>query len=483
MTDLPALLAWTLIILDWSIRIGLCIRVIARRITVQASLAWLALIFFVPFVGAVIYLLVGENRLGAKRARRYNELTAGMNERAVFLWRQGVDWTLEAVHPRHVAQLGTAFTHLPPLRGNELELYHDSRETIAAIEADIDNAEQYCHLQTFIWQVGGEPDRIVQALIRAAERGVTCRVLVDAIGSKRFLRSKHASSLRAAGVHVVAALPVNPVRMLFYRLDLRNHRKIVTIDGKVAYVGSQNMTDDSFRVARRPGLGPWIDANVRVVGPAAQALGLVFLRDWLLDTNERLTLNDFMPEIPVSEGAVAQLLPSGPGPTPAAIHKMIIESIYAARKELILTTPYYAPDETMETALESAAMRGVDVSLIIPRKLDSRIVQLASRSHFQDLLKAGAKVWLHEPGLLHAKTITVDRKLCMIGSVNLDMRSFWLNFEATLFIYDSDFTSQVRMMQRHHMHQSTQIHIDEWAQRPTPHKLLENAARLFSPVL
>ncbi len=344
---------------DWVLRIGLSLRVVMRRREASASLAWLSLIFFVPFVGGVVYLLVGESRLGASRAARYQQVTKSLFEQGAGLWIQRRAWGGAAARFEQIARLGMAQTDLPPFRGNTIDLFGRSGSFLGALCEDIDRAQDHCHVQTYIWQVGGGPDRVVEALERAAGRGVACRVLVDSYGAKGFLRSDRARRLRGAGVEVLGALPANPVRMLFRRLDLRNHRKIVVIDGKIAYAGSQNMTDDAFRVSRRKHVGPWIDATARIEGVAAQALGLVFLRDWQLDSGTDIDMTAFLPEIEIGEGAEAQVLPSGPGGAPTAIRRAVLEMIHAAREELILTTPYFVPDEAIKTALESAAMRGV----------------------------------------------------------------------------------------------------------------------------
>ncbi|MEZ6243392.1 MAG: cardiolipin synthase [Phycisphaerales bacterium] len=485
--DWGMLITAAVVAADWILRIGLSARVVMVRRSTQASIAWLAIIFFAPFIGAFVYLLIGENRLGRRRAAQYARLTQGMDEQAVALWKRGVDWTAGGKRFDHVARLCTAESHVPALGGNTLTIMSSSEQVIRSICADIDAAQRHCHVLTYIWQVGGLPDEVVKALMRAAARGVMCRVLVDAHGAKDFLRSDRDNRMRKAGVEVMAALPVGALRMLFSRMDLRNHRKIVEIDGGVAYVGSQNMTDRSFRVARNPRVGPWIDATVRVEGPGAQALGLVFLKDWLLDAGSGADVEAHLPdlgEISGESGAAVQVLATGPGTTtPGMMPRAILELIYAAREELILTTPYFVPGDAMLIALESAAQRGVEVSVIVPRKLDTPLVHRASNANLEQLLETGVRIYRHGRGLLHAKTITVDRELGMVGSANLDMRSFWLNFEVAMMIYDTDTASQLRMLQREYMEESEQVFADEWRQRGFGTRLVENGARLLSPLL
>lgn len=292
--------------------------------------------------------------------------------------------------------------------------------------------------------------------------------------------------MRRAGVRVAAALPVNPVRMVLARIDLRNHRKIAVIDGCVAYAGSQNITDETFRVRRRPGIGPWIDASVRVEGTAAQALNVVFLRDWQSETDERFErIEEFLPDLPElpEPASTVHVVPSGPGEGPTAIHRALLSTIYAAREELIMTTPYFVPDEATASAISTAAMRGVRVTLVIPKRLDAPLVALAGRSYFGELIASGVRIMLHRDGLLHAKTLTVDRSVGVIGSANFDMRSFWLNFETTLFVYDTDFASQLRWLQTSYMERSEEVDARRWGQRGLAARGAEGVARLLSPLL
>lgn len=482
--------AWigpTYVALDWVIRIGFGARIVLRRSQLTTSLAWLVIVLLLPFFGAFVYLLVGETRLGERRRRRYEVVTREIDARAVriwlhkhFAWEGGSEWL------QQVARYGAAVGGSPPLRGNALRLVHDSDDTLDGIAADIDAAESHVHMLFYIWQRDGRVTSVNEALSRAAKRGVACRVLVDAVGSKQFLRSAHARRLRADGVKIVEALPVNPVRMLFSRLDLRNHRKIVAVDGRVAWAGSANLTDASFKVSNRKGVGPWIDAMVRVEGPAAQALDVVFLRDWRAESSERVDdVERFLPDVPEPDHdeSVVQVIPSGPGPAPEAIHQALLMIIYSASEEIVMTTPYFVPDEATRTALQAAAKRGVNVTLVLPARNDSFLVANAARSYFLDLLESGVTIMEFREGLLHAKTVTADRRVALIGSANFDMRSFWLNFESTLVVYDSDFASLLRFLQRDYIAKSDQVSLAQWRERSLARVAVENTAQLFAPLL
>jgi cardiolipin synthase len=478
--------ALTLFLVEWVLRLVLVVHVIMRRRPVSISLAWLAVLVFVPFVGLFLYLLVGENRLGRRRLKAWERLTKGLEERAVSLWRKEHAATEEFDRSwGHIARFGAAITGIPPLSGNRLSLLGDSEQMLNSLIRDIDQARSHVHILTYIWQSSGLACEVAEALERAVVRGVVCRVLIDGVGSKGFLRCSDCERLRRNGVKVVCALPVNPIRMLFARLDLRNHRKISIIDGRIAYAGSQNITDRTFRSRRWRRTGRWIDATLRIDGPAAQALAMVFLSDWVLDSEEEITdLHPFLPELPAREGgSIVQVMASGPGPAPEAIHQALLTTIYSAREELVMTTPYFVPDEATATALQAAATRGVRVTLVMPRVSDSPLVAAASRSHYIDLLAAGVRIMHFKNGLLHAKTVTVDRRIALISSANFDARSFWLNFEVTMFIYDDDFASIVRFMQTSYIEKSIEIGIDAWRRRPIWQVFLDNSAQLLGPLL
>jgi cardiolipin synthase len=468
---------------EWLVRLTLAGRIVMTRRPVAVSLAWLCVVVFLPVVGLFFYLLIGENRLGRRRLRRYEAISQGLEAEAAKFWRGGnEDWTVEEQPYHRIAWLTGAVTGMPPLKGNTLKLLGGWEATIAAMIADIDRARAHVHMLFYIWMAGGVGDEVGEAMIRAAARGVECRVLVDAVGSRPFLRGPMARRMQAAGVRIVPALPVHPLRMMFNRLDLRNHRKIAAIDGTVAYTGSQNITDGTFKQAAK--VGPWIDAMVRVEGPAAQALEVIFLRDWHMEVVEPTPIGRFLPEFKLREGgSVAQVVPSGPGQAPMATQRAILEAMYTARHELIITTPYFVPDDATLAAITSAALRGVRVTLVVPRRNDAMLVAAASRASYIDLLSAGVRIMEYRPGLLHTKTLTIDSDVALIGSANLDMRSFAINFEVNLFVFDTDFTSIVRFLQTAYIEESDEVVMREWMERPMWRKIAENSARLVGPLL
>lgn len=478
----PALLA-----LDLAVRIAIALRVVMRRLALSTTLAWLLLLLFVPFVGIVLYALIGENRLGRRRAALSERLTEAIRHRAAAIWTgDGPRWNSEESETKQLIRLLTTVGGIPPLRGNRIELISETPAFLSRLVEDIDGAKEHCHLLFYIWSPLGRTEGVGRALIRAAGRGVACRVLVDAVGSRAFLGSELCGEMRAAGVLVCGAMPVSPARMLLARVDLRNHRKIVVIDRKVGYTGSHNLAEADFAKKRWRRVGEWVDASLRLEGPAASALQAVFLGDWLLDSSESQDDVERMANRPVewdTEGCVAQVIPTGPSGDSGAIQQALLGLIYAADRELIITTPYFVPDDSTRSALCIAARRGVRVTIVVPARPDALLVAAASRAFFQELLDAGVKIRRFRKGLLHAKTITIDGELGVITSVNMDMRSFFLNFESTVVVYDRRFTEQLRGLQQTYMKDAPEVSAGEWEHRPVAHRFIDNLAQLAAPLL
>jgi cardiolipin synthase A/B len=471
---------------DVAVRIGLSIRVIMRRLPVGVSLAWLAVVLSFPFFGAFIYLLIGELRLGSRRAEWavtiHEPYQKWLNELRT---RMSVEWETEDLAAQQLSQLVERSGGVPALPGNCLELLPDWEIVFKRLIADIDAAQRTCHLEFYIWNNGGHADEVRAALIRAARRGVICRVLLDDVGSHDFLRSPAAGELRAAGVRLAAALPSGLLRMAFVRFDLRMHRKIVVIDGRLAYTGSLNLVDPRY-FKQEEGVGQWVDAMLRMEGPAVEPLAITFLEDWVLEAHESFESvresGDVHPMRPRATAPV-QVIPSGPAQPEQTMERILLSAIYLARKELVLTTPYFVPDESLVKALLSAAQRGVAVTLIVPARVDSRLVRLASQAYLGDLVHAGARVLMFEGGLLHTKSVTIDRRLSLFGSLNLDPRSLHLNFEITLAVFDAEFTADLRQLQADYEVASRYFDAVMWKRRRMSQRLLENAARLAGPLL
>ncbi len=468
--------------------VGISIRVIMNRPPTGVALAWLVVVALIPYVGPAAYLMIGERRISPGRLARRNKFSDNYRLLTEATIRQGltdVDWSRHPPSARSMDILGTNTTGTPTVAGNTLELVNDTEKILTGIIGDIQKARVSVLMEFYIWNEGGTADEVVQALIEAAQRGVHCIVLVDALGAGAWWRGSQPDRLRLAGVELQPALPVGLYRSFIGRTDLRLHRKIVVIDGDIAWTGSLNLVDPRY-FKQEEGFGQWVDAMVRLQGTAVVPLAAIFIGDWVVETGAsvsaliaRLGLRLIEPK----GLADIQVIPSGPGTDGNGLLKMMLAQINNAQTELILTTPYLIPDDSLLWALRGAVGRGVKVSLVVPKKVDSFLTRHASHSYYDGLLKHGMKIYRYRGGLLHTKSIVVDGEISMFGTVNLDMRSLWLNHEVSLFIYDRPFAHQLRELQLSYIASSDCLDAEEWAQRSFALKFLENTMRLMSPLL
>jgi cardiolipin synthase len=319
--------------------------------------------------------------------------------------------------------------------------------------------------------------------LRAARRGVAVRALADALGSRQFIRSGHWRELAASGAEVRVALPVGNLlwTMIRGRVDLRNHRKLVIIDNRIAWCGSQNVADPEFRI--KPRYAPWVDIMTRWEGPVARHCQYLFVSDWMGEGGSDISSILTEPAAPGSGMIIAQVLGTGPTVRFDAMPACFAELIHSARREIVVTTPYFVPDEQVLYALTSAARRGVETILALPKRNDSMIVAATSRSYYGDLIDAGVKLFEYRCGLLHAKTLVVDGTIGLIGSANFDRRSFELNFENNILFADKGFAEAVRARQNEFIADSnrvTQADVDNFSFGA---RLWQNSVAMVSPIL
>jgi cardiolipin synthase len=479
----PEWIAYLVFVTDLTIRIGLSLRILMRGNSVGVTFAWMTIVLAVPYLGALLYLLIGENRLGERRvgrAREVIELARPWHSKFCQLADQETIDIPEAYKPLDL-QIRKIIGY-PSLPGNRLMLLHDYETIFRNLIVDIQAAQTSCLLEFYIWESGGLADDLLDAVVEAHERGVQFRILLDAIGSKRFFRGAPVRRLKKAGINVTEALHVSPVKMLFQRADIRNHRKIAVIDNQVAYTGSQNLVDPRY-FKQESGVGEWVDVMIRVEGPAVTVLENIAMMDWSVEARKPGVFSATSISMQAVGDTPLQVVPSGPVFREGAIHELLMSVIYKAQHELVITTPYFAPDEQLLKALVAAANRGVSVTLVIPARVDSLMVRYATPALLDNLITAGIKVAQFDQGLLHTKSITVDGEFCIVGSVNMDMRSLWLNFEISLFVYDEDFTRQVRELQTSYIAQSDLMDKKHYRQRTYRQRLAANIMRLFAPVL
>ncbi len=475
---MPITWSWLYLISEWLIRIGM-IPTVMRRRRPSVAMSWLLVIFFQPWMGLVLYLLLGTNHLPRRRIRRHERVAAHI-EKLVALAAEKPHVVRPQLEPSQQAlvQLAEKLGDTPILGGNQGELITETEDVIRRLIDDIDAAQDHVHLLYYIFADDSTGHRVGGALARAVQRGVTCRLLADDVGSWRMFRGLGAQLVRQ-GIQLHPMLPVNFFRRGLARMDLRNHRKLAVIDGRIAYTGSQNIVHPSY--GRKDLV--WHDVTARLSGPIVLQLQSIFIEDWYFETDETLDLPELFPAPDFSGQIVAQALPSGPTYPSESYHRLVVAAIYAAQRQIIITSPYMVPDEALLQALEVAVHRGVRVELILPQRSDQALADAAARAYYEELLAAGVEIYLHTQGLLHSKTMSVDDSLALIGSGNFDIRSFYLNFELNLLAYGSEVTAALRFLQRRYLNDAVPLTLDQWRGRGRAQRLLEDAARLLSPLM
>ncbi len=476
--------------MDWEALSGACIfaadaataaRALLRPHREPASrLAWIIAVFALPIAGVILYLLLGETRISGPRRTRGKEVNARLprppgNHKCTTKNCDSAHWSPFA--------LARTVNHLDPTRDNSARLAGDSNAAVDEMVADIDAAHETIHGCFYIWLADNNGLKLKDAFIRAAKRGVQVRLLADALGSRRLIRSKHWREMQQGGCAVRVALPVgNPLwTAIRGRVDLRNHRKLMVVDNKVAWCGSQNCADPEFRI--KPHYAPWVDVMSRWQGPIALHCQYLFVSDWIAEGGDEIS-DLLCGPLPEGNGdIVAQVLGTGPTAEFDAMPACFSELIHSAREELVVTTPYFVPDEQLLFALTSAGRRGVRTLMLMPKRNDNWIVAAASRSYYKDLIDAGVEIFEYRPGLLHAKTMVVDRCTGLIGSANLDRRSFELNFENNILFEDPGFAATLRARQDEYLADCDRITSEDVGRYGLALRLWQNLLATLSPML
>lgn len=470
-------LATVELLTEWTIRVGALLVVPFRR-SPEAAKSWLLLIFFLPIPGLVLYFLIGRTNLPRARLEILAKLPAALRATVTVL-RQSP----HIFHPRPggdadaIRQVAMSLSGLDVLGGNGVDVYADYRDILRRIAADVDAATHHVHVITYILRLDDWTEPVFAALERAAARKVECRVLYDSYGSWGKAAAGRAR-LEKAGVQVEEALPVSIFRRKAARWDLRNHRKIVVVDGRVGWVGSMNLIAADFK----PGL-VYEDVMARATGPTVLPLQYVFTSDWFQEREEALVGSAYYPEPAITGRVAAQVLPSGPDFPGEGGHRLVVEMVHTARKRVVITTPYLVPDEALLVALTNAVLQGVEVVLILSARLDQVLVHQAQKSYYGELLRGGVDIRLYKPALLHAKHMTVDDTVALIGSGNMDIRSFRLNGEVSLVCYSAEVVAWLQAEQARCLEQSDKLDIETWSRRPFRAKFAQVMARLMSPLL
>ncbi len=461
------------------------LRILARNnLAPPSRLAWIIVVLVLPVFGTIVYFLFGEVNLGRTKNKRLQQIFS-----AIRALDSPVLKKLDAAKNKVKPQYQTAFSYATSINGfattvgNRVELLADARAARARLIEDIDAATSSIDVLYYIWLNDHTGTNVANALIRAAQRGVQCRAMADGLGSRAMIKSALWKDMQAAGVSVAVALPFNNIFsiLFFSRLDLRNHRKITIIDGVITYCGSQNCADPEFLVKAK--YAPWVDIMLRVKGPVVAQNNMLFASDWLLHTDAQLADSQLV-TTPAEEGLVtAKIMGTGPTERAAATPQLFATLIHQAQTDLTISTPYFVPDATVLEALCSAGYRGVAVTIIFPKNNDSWIVAAASRSFYQELLEAGVKIYEFTEGLLHSKTMTIDGIITFMGSSNMDLRSFNLNYENDILLYDAAITKDVLGRQFDYMQQSETVVLETVLQWRLSQRIWNNVIATLGPVL
>ena len=472
---------WLYLALEWVLPIAMTPVVVRQHRRPFIAIAWLGCIFAFPPVGVPIYFVFSvfgiQRRREATLAVR-REYGGMLQERA---HHDGInelpDGAREIARVAYAAHQRTAVQ--PLFADNDVTLLSDD-EVVERLCADIRSARNHVHLLFFIFAPDATGRMVADALIAAVGSGCTCRVLVDAFGSRAMLKQL-APEMRRQGVAVVPVLRMRPLTRPLRRHDVRNHRKIAVIDGSVAYTGSSNIHGAEYDL--EPELGPWHQISARIAGPAVAALQTLFLEDWTLAADEQLAGSDIFPAAERPGPTAVQVIADGPTYPDDAIQQVCIQAVNSARSSVLLVSPYFVPDEPLIVALCCAALRGVRVRVLVPKHSDRRTADLAGRASWETLLQAGVQILEHGAGVLHVKAVVIDDRAVLFGTANLDRRSFFLNYELMLFMPDARLARELQSMLSPFEHASTPIDLDAWRARDAGERWRQDFAKLLSPLL
>jgi cardiolipin synthase A/B len=457
-----------------------------ERRDVGSSWAWLLVLFFIPILGFVMYLLLGRN-LSRKQMFHWDDLKkTGFEEvlknqlsrlkRNEFQFRNRPTSDSRDLIYMHLSNNQAILTE-----DNSIELFTDGKEKFAQLFKDIESAKDFIHIQYYIIKNDNLGKRLIETLTLKAKEGVKVRVLYDELGS-RGLPKRLFKDFRAAGGQVEVFFP-SKFRFINLRMNFRNHRKIVIIDGKIGYVGGFNVGDEYLGL--NPRFGYWRDTHLRIQGTAVYALQVRFILDWN-QTSDHYDV-DYVPNLfpeNIAHGNIGvQIVTSGPDSEFEQIKNGYIKMIMSAKKSIYIQTPYFIPDSSLLDVLRIACLSGVDVNIMIPNKPDHLFVYWATLSHIGELLKIGAKVYIYNNGFIHAKTIIVDEEIASVGTANIDYRSFKLNFEVNAFLYDEDISQQLTKIFKEDILVSKLLTLEEYQQRSLWVRIKESISRLLSPIL
>ena len=455
--------------------LGVIVVIISENRNPIKTITWIMVLIFLPVVGFVIYIVFGQDY--TKRRFMSKRMYSKIKTRPL----AEID-SSELVHyPSKYIDLikllrNSNQAHL--LYGSSVEYFITGRDKFQALFHDIDKATDHIHIEYYVWDDDVIGNQLKDLLIKKSAEGIKIRVIVDAVGSWRVKNSFY-EQLRSAGIEVEEFMKVT-FPMFTSHVNYRNHRKIVVIDGQVGYIGGMNVAD---RYINGPSWGNWRDTHIRIEGKGVQGLQSIFLIDWYMVSKSLITARKYFPPLESYGDNSMQIVSSGPYSPAREIMQGFMQAIFGAQSYIYIQTPYFIPPESLSEALIAASVRGVDVRLMVPRRSDTLLVQLASRSYFKKLLRAGVNIYFYEPGFLHSKLMVIDDSLTLMGSANFDIRSFEQNLEVVAFIYNETTAIRGKEIFVEDQNNSTAIVLREWIRRPVWMRFKESFIRLFTPLL
>lgn len=450
----------------------------------SATWAWLMVLILIPGIGFILYLLLGQD---LSRRKMFNLKTEEdrFHKKLLIQGKQLSEDTMEFYDKEMVKYKDMVYMHLTNSQSvftqdNKVEIYTNGHDKFAALLNSIEKAQHHIHIIYYIIKNDKIGNKVINALTKKAAEGVEVRLLYDAMGC-RSLPSHFFDKLKNAGGKVACFFP-SLLPLINIRVNYRNHRKIVVVDGKEAFVGGFNIGDEYLGKNKR--FGYWRDTHIKIIGSAVASLQQRFLLDWRYASQEKITFDkDYFPQV-ISDGKIGiQIVSSGPDSEWEQIKNGYLKMIQSAKKNIYIQTPYFIPDESILEALKIASLSGVDVRIMVPNKPDHPFVYWASLSYIGELLKTGVRSYTYDKGFIHSKVMTVDGNVSSVGTANMDVRSFKLNFEVNAFIYDNNISKSLEDIFEKDIHDCTEITKDLYAKRSLYIKFKESISRLLSPVL
>jgi len=481
--SLPAVVAILLVALEVVIYVA-ALGIVPRNRKPSTGMAWLILVLAVPLFGLIAFLFFGSTRVERGRHEKQRRVNAEIHAKTAEI-ASLTESTPRLAYVSSVVALNRNLGALPGVAGNDAIFFEDYRESIAAMAAEVDAAERFVHVQFYItaWDEVTEP--FFDALVRATERGVKVRLLFDHLGSRGIPVYKDLlKRLEETQIEWHPMMPIMLLKGRWRRPDLRNHRKILVVDGRVGFAGSQNLIEPGYNKPKNHKLGrEWVELTTRVAGPAVAELNAVFLTDWYSETDEILedTLGEWADPSSATGDVTVQVVPSGPGFTTENNLRMFTTLLYSAQHRVSITSPYFVPDESLLYAVTTAAHRGVEIELFVSEAADQFMVHHAQSSYYEALLAAGVRIHLYPaPYVLHSKHFTIDDDVAVIGSSNMDLRSFALNYEVSLMMLGGDVVARMRAVEDHYRALCRELTREEWAERSFGATYVDTVMRLTS---